>query len=92
MSTRSKIFVVALLFAGALTPGWAQDQAATSRHITLQEAVQLALKHNHVVRIAEFQVEEKQHAKDVARSGYFPALRNQSSGVQGDRHAVHPNC
>jgi outer membrane protein TolC len=49
------------------------------RNITLQEAVQRALHHNHVVRIAGFQVEEKQHAKDTARSSYFPTLRNDSS-------------
>lgn len=48
------------------------------RHITLDEAVQLALKHNHIVRIAKYQVEEKTHAKDVARSAYFPILRNDS--------------
>jgi outer membrane protein TolC len=52
------------------------------RHISLDEAVQLALKHNHVVRIAGYQVEEKQHAKDVARSAYFPVLRNDSSLLQ----------
>jgi len=51
----------------------------TPRHITLDEAVQLALKHNHVVRIAGYKVEEKQHAKDVARSAYFPILRNDST-------------
>src|ERR1700739_157948 len=53
------------------------------RSITLQEAVQLALKHNHVVRLAEFQVEEKQHAKDVARSSYYPTLRNDRGVVKG---------
>jgi outer membrane protein TolC len=51
----------------------------TPRHITLDEAVQLALKHNHVVRITGYKVEEKQHAKDVARSAYFPILRNDST-------------
>jgi outer membrane protein TolC len=60
----------------------AQDQPASApRRITVQEAVQLALKHNHVVRIAEFKTEEKQHAKDVARSAYFPVLRNDSTVV-----------
>ena len=49
-----------------------------TRHITLEEAVQLALKHNHVVRIARSQVDEKTHAKDIARSAYFPLLRNDS--------------
>ena len=62
------------------TAAAAQDAAASApRNITLQEAVQLALHHNHVVRIAGFQVEEKQHAKDAARSSYFPTLHNDSS-------------
>jgi outer membrane protein TolC len=52
---------------------------APPRHITLREAVQLALKHNHDVRIAAYTVEEKQHAKDVAKSSYFPSIRNDSS-------------
>jgi len=49
------------------------------RHITLDEAVQLALKHNHLVRISRYQVEEKEHARQLTRSGYFPLLRNDSS-------------
>jgi outer membrane protein TolC len=49
------------------------------RQISLDEAVQLALKHNHVVRINQFKVEEKQHTKDLARSAYFPLLRNDSN-------------
>lgn len=53
--------------------------AAASRHITLREAVQLALKHNHNVRIASFGVEEKEHAKEAAKSSYFPSVRNDSS-------------
>jgi outer membrane protein TolC len=42
----------------------------------------MALKHNHVVRIAAYKVEEKEHAKDVARSAYFPILRNDSNVLQ----------
>jgi outer membrane protein TolC len=57
----------------------AQEVKSTEpRRITLEEAVQLALKHNHVVRIAAYKVEEKEHTKDVARSAYFPTLRNDS--------------
>jgi outer membrane protein TolC len=72
--------VLAFLILWA-TAAATQDGASGSaqRNITLQEAVQLALHHNHVVRIAGFQVEEKQHAKDTARSSYFPTLRNDSS-------------
>jgi outer membrane protein TolC len=47
--------------------------------MTLQEAVQLALKHNHDIRIAGYTVEEKQHAKEIAKSSYFPSIRNDSS-------------
>jgi outer membrane protein len=56
----------------------AQENQTGPRHITLEEAVQLALKHNHAIRIAGYKVEEKSHAKDVARSSYFPILRNDS--------------
>ena len=49
------------------------------RRITLQDAVQLARKHNHDIRIAGYTVEEKEHAKQVARSAYFPSIRNDSS-------------
>ena len=55
------------------------NTASPPRHITLQEAVQLALKHNHDIRIAGYTVEEKEHAKQVARSAYFPSIRNDSS-------------
>lgn len=81
MSTCRKLLVASLFFAGGLSSARGQEQTATSRHITLQEAVQLALKHNHVVRMAEFQVQEKQHAKEVAKSSYFPTIRNDSSFV-----------
>jgi outer membrane protein TolC len=66
------------LFFAAVLP--AQQQTANApRHITLDEAVQLALAHNHGVRIAKFEVDEKQHEKDEARSAYFPSLKNESS-------------
>jgi outer membrane protein TolC len=53
--------------------------AASPRHISLQEAVQLALKHNHDIRIAGYGVEQKQHAKEAAKSQYFPSIRNDSN-------------
>jgi len=77
MNARIGVLIAGLSFFGSLIPTAAQE-AATPRHITLREAVQLALKHNHHVRIAQFQVEAKQHAKDVARSAYFPSIKNES--------------
>jgi outer membrane protein TolC len=79
MMKRTALFcaVFSLIFTARL----AAQEAKTPepRHITLQEAVQLALKHNHVVRIAAFSVREKEHSKDVARSAYYPLLRNDTT-------------
>jgi len=55
-----------------------QREASAPRTLNLQQAVELALKHNHVVRIASLKVEENEHAKEVARSSYLPVLRNDS--------------
>ena len=78
MSKRTKILIIGLSFFGALTIARAQGDGQKPLHITVQEAVQLALKHNHMVRIAGYKVEESQHAKDVAKSAYFPSVRNES--------------
>ena len=77
---RRKVFVIciaAILYVNPALYGQKNDPGPT--HITLQEAVQLALKHNHVVRIAGYAVDEKEHAKAAAKGSYFPALRNDSS-------------
>jgi len=55
-----------------------QNAAPPPRHITLSEAVQLALKHNHDIRIADYAIEEKEHAKRADKSQYFPSIRNDS--------------
>jgi outer membrane protein TolC len=56
-----------------------EGNTAPSRRMTLQEAVQLALKHNHNIHIAAYTVEEKEQAKAFAKSSYFPSIRNDSS-------------
>jgi len=78
MSGRSVLFVTALSLL-VVQAGAAQEAHPSSRHVTLEEVVQLALKHNHAIRMAGFKVEEKEHAKSLARSAYFPVLRNDSN-------------
>jgi outer membrane protein TolC len=56
-----------------------QPESNVPRRLNLDEAVELALKHNHVARIAALHVEEEQHAKEVARSAYLPTIRNDSA-------------
>ena len=55
------------------------NTAPPPRHISLPEAVQLALKHNHDIRFADYSVEQKEHAKQAEKSRYFPSIRNDSS-------------
>ena len=56
-----------------------QADSNVPRRLNLHEAVELALKHNHVVRIAALHVEEEQHAKEIAKSAYLPTIRNDSA-------------
>jgi outer membrane protein TolC len=80
MTIRASIF--ALLFTAGTGAAFAQQPApAATRRITLREAVDLALAHNHVVRLARLSVDEKDRAKDVAKSGYFPQVRNETTLV-----------
>jgi outer membrane protein TolC len=79
MSFRSRALAVILLLSSFAVSVRAQTTEQSPRHITLDEAVQLAVKHNHAVRLATYRVEEAQHAKDAARSSYLPSIRNDSS-------------
>jgi outer membrane protein TolC len=79
---KSKMLVaVALALLSTVASAGEPDAAPTSRHITLEEAVQLALQHNHLIRINQFKVEEQQHVKEAAKSDYFPSIRNESSFI-----------
>jgi outer membrane protein TolC len=71
--------LVAMAFFTCSAAAQETGNTAPPRHVTLQQAVQLALKHNHDIRIAGYTVDEKQQAKQVARSSYFPSIRNDSS-------------
>jgi outer membrane protein TolC len=81
MIFRMALFCAAFLLQAATLSAQESKQPAP-RRITLTEAVQLALKHNHAVRIAGFKVEEKERAKEIARSAYFPVLRNDSTALR----------
>jgi len=55
--------------------------AAEVRHLSLEEAVQLAIKQNRSLKIARLKVEEKEQKKAQDHSAYFPALTNQSDAL-----------
>ena len=51
------------------------------RKITLQEAIDLALRQNHAVKIAQYDVAAEQQQQRSAKSDYFPSLHNDSSAL-----------
>jgi outer membrane protein TolC len=75
----ARLLLLAVASFACTTAAEETGNTAPPRHITLQEAVQLAFKHNHDIRIAGYTVEEKERAKQVAKSSYFPSIRNDSS-------------
>jgi outer membrane protein TolC len=73
-----RLLIVGVLSAGHISAVAQREDPSATRSINLQQAVELALEHNHNVRIASLKVEEDEHAKEVARSAYLPVLRNDS--------------
>jgi outer membrane protein TolC len=75
--------IVALLFYAGASAAFAQPQETpTARRMTLREAVDLALARNHGIRIAKLAVEEKERVKEIAKSAYFPSVRNDTTVIR----------
>jgi len=48
-------------------------------HLTLSQAIDLALKQNRSLGLARLAVVDSEHKKEIARSAYFPHIKNESS-------------
>jgi len=59
----------------------APQYAAELVHLTLTDAVHLAIRQNRALKIARLKVTEKQHRKAGERSAYFPAIANESNAL-----------
>jgi outer membrane protein TolC len=56
-----------------------RGQQAPATHLTLPQAIDLALKQNRSLGLARLGVTDSEHKKQVARSDYFPHIKNESS-------------
>ena len=54
-------------------------QPAAPMPLSLSQAIDLALKHNRTLQLARLAVEDAEHKKEIARSAYFPHIKNESS-------------
>jgi outer membrane protein TolC len=67
----------AVLLAGcALLVSTARGQ---DRKLTLQEAIDLALRQNHAVKAGSYAVAAEQQKRRMAESGYYPTITNESN-------------
>jgi outer membrane protein TolC len=67
--------VLALLVAAQSAMG----QNNAPMQLTLSQAIDLALKQNRDLKLAQLAVVDSQHKKEAARAAYFPHIRNESS-------------
>ena len=71
---------LALLGSTFVATSVAQQSSANPMQLTLEQAINLALKQNHSVHLRSLSVEQMQSKKDEARSNYLPQLKA-SGGV-----------
>src|SRR5579862_2166632 len=71
----------AIVLAAVGIAASATQYASDIRHLTLREAVNLALSQNRSLRIARLKVTENEQQKAGERSAYFPRVTNQSNVV-----------
>src|ERR1700730_9402200 len=70
---------LALLGSTFTTTSVAQQSTANPMQLTLEQAINLALKQNHSVHLRGLSVEQMQSRKDEARSNYLPQLKASGS-------------
>ena len=62
-----------------VTSSVAQQASAGSMQLTLEQAINLALKQNHSIHLRNLSVEQMQRKKDQARSNYLPQIKASGS-------------
>ncbi len=71
----------ALTVVGLSALGAALQFAAEPRHLTVTDAVHLAIAQNRALKIARLKVTENEQKKAGEHSAYFPTLTNQSNAL-----------
>jgi outer membrane protein TolC len=79
MNHQNAFRTIAIVALAALLA--ARQDAEEARHLTLTEAVHLAITQNHELKIARLKVAENEQKKAGERSTYFPSIKNESNIV-----------
>ena len=70
---------LALMGSTFVTSSVAQQASAGSMQLTLEQAINLALKQNHSIHLRNLSVEQMQSKKDQASSNYLPQIKASGS-------------
>jgi outer membrane protein TolC len=76
-----RTFLRALVMATLSMQAAAPQYAADIVHLTLTDAVHLAISRNRALKIARLKVTEKEHRKAGERSAYLPVIANESNAL-----------
>ena len=71
------MLLCALLFARHSGNGYSEHNAPM--RLTLPQAIDLALKQNRDLKLARLAVTDSEYKKEIARSAYFPHIKNEST-------------
>ncbi len=84
MRFKTKQMILSLMLPCALITGGTAASArgqgtAAPLVLTLTQAIDLALKQNRDLKLARLAVNDSEHKKEIARSDYFPHIKNESN-------------
>ena len=83
LASRRIVLPVLLCVAGFLETqtlrAQTRVQAGAPLPLTLPQAIDLALKQNRSLQLARLAITDSKHKKEIARSAYFPHIKNESS-------------
>ena len=74
--SKTTLYLCSLGLLAAFHCAGGQNNAAMP--LTLTQAIDLALKQNREVKLAQLAVVDSEHKKEIARSAYYPLIRNES--------------
>ena len=73
------LFLLLILLGSTLVVTSVAQPSTTPMRLTLDQAINLALKQNHSVRLGSLSVEQMRDKRDEARSNYFPQIKTSGS-------------
>jgi outer membrane protein TolC len=82
LKRRSLARIMLIVVGASLQPGLlgiASAQGNAAMELTLSQAIDLALKQNRSLKMAQLSVVESEQRKKISRSEYFPKIGNQST-------------